>query len=76
MLCPSSSRHKARHDAVDIAILKQLETTDNTLDKSLGMQETDDEVSHYYKSLIPITVALELKKKRLLKYFRNILLHK
>ena len=42
MLCPSSSRHKARQDAIYIAIIKQLETTDNTLNKSLGMQETDD----------------------------------
>ena len=48
-----------------MAILKQLETTDNTLNKSLGKQETDDEVSHYCKSLIPIIVGLEMKKKRL-----------
>lgn len=64
-LCPPSSRHKSRQDAIDMAILKQLETTDNTLNKSLGKQETDDEVSHYCKSLIPIIGGLEVKKKRL-----------
>ena len=63
--CPPSSRHKSRQDAIDMAILKQLETTDNTLNKSLGKQETDDEVSHYCKSLIPIIGGLEVKKKRL-----------
>ena len=59
LLCP---RYKARQDAIDIAILKQLGTTDNTLNKSLGKQETDDEVSHYCKGLIPIIGGLEVKK--------------
>ena len=65
LLCPPSSRHKTRQDIIDMAILKQLETTDNTLNKSLGKQETDDEVSHYCKSLILIISGLEVKKKRL-----------
>ena len=62
LLCPPNSRHKSRQDAIDMAILKQLETTDNTLNKSLGKQETDDEVSHYCKSLIPIIGGLEVKE--------------
>ena len=50
---PFKQWHKENQDAIDIAILKQLETADNILNKSLGMQETDDEVSHYCKSLVP-----------------------
>ena len=48
-----------------MAILKQLETTDKTINKSLANEETDDEVSHYCKSLIPVISALALRKKRL-----------
>jgi hypothetical protein len=67
---PTSSRHgfqKSRQDAIDMAILKQLETTDKFIDgnKSLANEETDDEVSHYCKSLIPVISALALRKKRL-----------
>lgn len=65
---PTSSRHgfqKSRQDAIDMAILKQLETTDKTINKSLANEETDDEVSHYCKSLIPVISALALRKKRL-----------
>ena len=65
-LIPSlSSRHatKSSHDAIDLAILKQLDKTDKNIDET--KEEATDEVSLYCKSLIPTIRALPLKKKRM-----------
>ena len=64
---PSSSQHgfKARQDAIDMAILKQLESTDKTLSNSIEKERADDEVSLYCRSLIPIISSFTVRKKRL-----------
>ena len=64
---PSGSRHgfKIRQDAIDTAILKQLERSDRQINETLAKEKNDDETSLYCKSLIPIINALPLKKKRL-----------
>jgi hypothetical protein len=63
---PLSSRHatkSSRQDAIDLAILKQLDKTDKRIEET--KQEVTDEVSLYCKSLIPTIRALPLKKKRM-----------
>ena len=62
---PSSSRHgfKARQDAIDMAILKQLESTDKTLSNSIEKEKADDEVSLYCRSLIPIISSFTVRKR-------------
>ena len=63
---PLSSRHatkSSRQDAIDLAILKQLDKTDKRIEET--KEEVTDEVSLYCKSLIPTIRALPLKKKRM-----------
>lgn len=63
---PLSSRHatkSSRQDAIDLAILKQLDKTDKRIEET--NEEVTDEVSLYCKSLIPTIRALPLKKKRM-----------
>ena len=66
LIPPLSSRHatkSSRQDAIDLAILKQLDKTDKKIDET--KEEATDEVSLYCKSLIPTIRALPLKKKRM-----------
>jgi hypothetical protein len=63
---PLSSRHatkSSRQDAIDLAILKQLDKTDKRIEET--NEEVTDEVSLYCKSLTPTIRALPLKKKRM-----------
>ena len=63
---PLSSRHatkSSRQDAIDLAILKQLDKTDKRIEET--NEEVTDEVSLYCKSLFPTIRALPLKKKRM-----------
>ena len=63
---PLSSRHatkSSRQDAIDLAILKQLDKTDKRIEET--NEEVTDEVSLYCKSLIPTIHALPLKNKRM-----------
>ena len=64
---PSSSGSqgfKNRQERFDNAILKELESTNNAI-KSAVATDSEDEVSLYCKSLIPIMTSFPVKKKRL-----------
>lgn len=70
LIPPVSSRHASkitRQDAIDMAILNQLEKTDRKIDEATSNEnrlDYSDEVSLYCQSLIPIIRGLPPKKKR------------
>ena len=67
LIPPVNSRHASkttRQDAIDLAILKQLERTEQKMDEAPSNESTSDEVSLYCQSLIPIIRSLPPKKKR------------
>ncbi|CAB4030266.1 ---NA---, partial [Paramuricea clavata] len=67
LIPPVNSRHASKttsQDAIDLAILKQLEKTDKKIDETTSKENTSDETYLYCQSLIPIIRALPHKKKR------------
>ena len=67
LIPPVNSRHASkttRQDAIDLAILKQLEKTDKKIDEASSNENTSDEIYLYCQSLIPIMRALPHKKQR------------
>ena len=67
LIPPVNSRHATkttRQDAIDLAILKQLEKTDQKIDEATSNQNTSDDIYLYCQSLIPIMRTLPHKKKR------------
>ena len=61
-----NSRHAfktTQQDAIDLAIVKQLEKTDTKIDETSSKESTSNEIYLYCQSLILIMRAFPLKKQ-------------